>query len=236
VGFLLGPWAAVLPALFVTTIAMFLLARRTGKQIELAMSPLVDLLQGGRVDEARALLRGVGDGYGRWQMLLKGSIEAQLGILDYMQLRFDDAMPRLQKGRFRNWMAITCIGCIHYRRGDRSEAFAEFKKAAKAGPKEAIVYAVWATLAVRASDREEALSALNQGVEAMPDSDFLKRLRKAVANKKKINTRKFPDTWYQFFPEDLAKQQVMRGRRDGGSPIQQVQMGRTGAKAIYRAR
>ncbi len=218
VGLTLGPWAAIVPALLVFLGLVFVLSRRTGKQVEAALAPVAPLLQAGQVDEARALLA------------------AQLGLIDYLQLKFDKALPQLKRGRFRNWIAMTCIGCIHYRQGRKEEAWAEFEAAAGVQPKEAILYAVWATLAVRAGERDRALKALSRGLEAMPDSDLLKELKRTVANKKKINTRKFPDTWYQFFPEDMVRQQVMRGRRDGGLPGGQAQQVRPGAKAIYRAR
>ncbi len=236
IGAWLGPWAAIVPALLVMVGAIFLLSRRTGQQVEAALAPLATMLQSGQVAEARALLTSVGAQYGNWQLLLKGSISAQLGLLDYLQLKWDKALPQLQAGRFRNWMAMACIGCIHYRQNRRDKAWEEFEAAAGVQPKEAIVYAVWATLAVRAGERDRALKALKLGLEAMPDSDFLKNLQKTVANKKKIQTKGFPDSWYQFFPEEMVRQQMMRGRRDGQHPSQQVQQAKPGAKAIFRAR
>lgn len=237
VGATLGPWAAIIPALFVFVGVIFLLSRRTGQQVEAAMAPLAPLLQSGKVDEARALLEKVRADYKNWQLLLDGSISAQLGLIDYLQMKWDTALPQLEAGRFRNWMAMTCIGCIHYRKGDKDKAWEEFENAAAAQEKEAIIYAVWATLAVRAGDRERALKAMAKGLEAMPDSDFLKGLQKTIANKKKINVKRFPDAWYQFFPEDMVRQQMMRGRKDGQSLLQQqVQQVRPGAKATFRAR
>lgn len=237
VGAAFGPWAAIVPAILVWGGSIFLLSRRTGQQVEAAMAPVGPLLQAGKVDEARAVLESVRQQYGNWQLLLDGSINAQLGMLEYLQLKWDKALPLLQAGRFRNWMAMVSIGCIHYRKGDKDKAWEEFEAAAGASEKEAIIYAVWATLAVRSGDRDRALKALSKGLEANPESDFLKNLKKTVANKKKINTKRFPDAWYQFFPEDMVRQQMMRGRRDGqGLMQQQIQQARPGAKATFRAR
>lgn len=236
VGATLGPWAAIVPALLVFIGAMFLLSRRTGKQVEAAMAGLPPLLQAGKVPEARALLEQVRTTWGGWQLLLDGSISAQLGLIDYMQMKWDEALPQLQAGRFRNWMAMVGIACIHYRQGRKDACWDELDSAAGTQPKEAIIYMVWATLAVRSGERDRALKALSKGLESMPDSDQLKQLQKTVANKKKIDTKRFPDSWYQFFPEDMVRQQMMRGRRDGQSPMQQIQQVRPGAKAIFRAR
>jgi tetratricopeptide (TPR) repeat protein len=232
----MGPWAGIVPAILVWMGAMFLLARRTNQQIEVASAALAPLMQEGKVDQAKALLERVRTDFGWWQPLLSAGIDAQLGMLDMARLKFAEAEPQLQKGRSRNWTAMTALATIHYRKGRKEKCWDEIEDAASYGSKEAIVYAVWAVLAVRSGDRPRALAALAQGLEALPDSEFLKGLQKTVANKKKVNTRKFPDAWYQFFPEDMVRQHLMRGRRDGGGPMQQAQAARHGAKAVHRTR
>ena len=37
--------------------------------------------------------------YANWQLLLNGSIEAQLGTIDYLQMKWDQAYERLGKGQ-----------------------------------------------------------------------------------------------------------------------------------------
>ncbi|NCG21014.1 MAG: hypothetical protein GWP91_18550 [Rhodobacterales bacterium] len=235
VGFTLGPWAAVVPTVLVWLIAAFLLARRTGAQVEVEMAGLTGLLQGGQIAEAKALLEEIRAKYAYWQILLNSSIDAQLGILEYLQMQWDAALPLLEKGRSNNWTAVTCIACIYYRRGLKEKAWKEFESAQTTAPKEALVYMIHATLRVRSGMRKEALDSLAAGLIALPESDVLKRLQKTVANKKKINTKKFPENWYQFFPEELMTQHMMRGRRDGKTPWQgQGTPARPSAKAIYR--
>ncbi|MFT4622891.1 MAG: tetratricopeptide (TPR) repeat protein [Myxococcota bacterium] len=233
VAVLLHPIGAVFPAVGVVVLAIFLLTRRTGRQVEAEMRALPQLLQARKVDEAKALLDGVRQRYGRWQILLGGQLEAQVGMLDYIQMKFDDALPRLKKGTFQNWTAWTAIACIHWRRDRRDDAWAAFEKAASAGSKEAIVYAMWAQLLVKAGKRNEAVSVLARGLEVLPESDFLKGLSKRVANKKSIDVKRFPQTYYQFWPEEFAKSYVMRGRRDGGMAGQRVQP-RFGGRAAPR--
>ncbi|MCB9675861.1 MAG: tetratricopeptide repeat protein [Alphaproteobacteria bacterium] len=214
----LGPIAGIIPALIVMIGVMYGLSRRTAAQVEAEMQRIVPLLQNRQIPEALALLDDVKGRYGPWQLLLEGQIDSQIGMIDYLQLKFDDALPKLEKGKWRNWSALTCIGCIHWRKGAKEAAYKELSDAASVAGKESIVYLVWATLLTRDGERQRALEVLDQGLKEMPDSEHLKNLHKVVANKKKINTKVFPQTWYQFFPEEMAQQMMMRGRRDGPPP------------------
>lgn len=213
----LGPIAAVLPAIFVTGLALFVLARRTGRQVEAALVPLQDLLVNRKVDEARAVLRKVKADYGRWQLLISSQIDAQLGMLEYATGKFDDALPLLEAGKWRNWSALTCIACIHWRRKRLPEAWAAFGEAATAAPAQVVIYEVWAMLATRSGDRDGALAAVAQGLKANAGNAALEKLQKTVANKQKLDPAKLSDGWHQFFPEELAQQQLqqqlIRGRR-----------------------
>jgi hypothetical protein len=113
---------------------------------------------------------------------------------------------------------MVCIGCVHYRGKRYEEAWKALEAAASVGRKEPMVYIVWATLLTRAGKRTEALDVLTRAQKKIPDSAVLKSLRSTIANKKKIQTKKFPETWYQFFPEDMAASQMMRGRKGGPPP------------------
>ncbi len=228
----LGPIAAVIPAILVLIGAMFFLGRRTSKAVEAEMAQIVPLLEARQVDAARAHVQGIKERHGRWQFGLDGQLDGQLGMIEYMTMKWDRALPLLQRGTFQNWTAHVCIGCIHYRRGDKSEAWASFEKAASASRKETIIYLVWATLLERSNDRPRALEVLKKGLEAQPDSAKLKELKARIANKKKVQVKAFGDQWYQFFPEDMAKQMMMRGTR--GQPQQQVVQPRIGARGAPR--
>ena len=230
----LHPIGAVIPAAGVFLVAIFLLSRRTSRLVEAELRKLPQMLQARRIDEAKAHLDAVRQQYGRWQILLDGQLEAQVGMIDYIQMKFDEALPRLQKGTFQNWTAWAAIGCIHWRRDRREKAWEAFEKAASTAPKEAIVYAMWAQLLVKAGERNEAVAVLARGLEAMPDSDFLKGLHKRVANKKKVDVKSFPQTYYQFWPEEFAKAYVMRGRRGGPMPGQAPAQPRFGGRAAPR--
>ncbi|MEQ1501839.1 MAG: hypothetical protein ABMB14_06395 [Myxococcota bacterium] len=214
----LGPVAGIVPALGVIGLVMFLLARRTGKQVEAEIATVGPLLQQRRIDEAETKLVHIKEKYGPWQFLLAGQIDAQLGMIDYLQRKFDDARPKLEAGKWRNAIALASLGCIDWRQGRKDDAWKQFAAAASASSTDATVYAVWATLLSRDGLRTEALEAVGKGLTAIPGNAMLKELQSRIANKKKIEpAQQFGETWYQYFPEDLAQQMVMRGTRPGGA-------------------
>ncbi|MBN2798386.1 MAG: hypothetical protein JXX28_04500 [Deltaproteobacteria bacterium] len=211
------PLAAIFPALIATAVVFFFLNRRTGQQVSLALEAAMASLKEQKIDEGVRVLLEVRERYRLWQPLLGRQIDAQLGMIRYVQMQWDDALPLLQHGAWRNWTAQTCVGAIHYRQGDKDQAWKSFAGAAKVAPRETIIYLVWATLLTREGLREEALAALGQGLKAAPASEDLQRLQRVVANKKKIEPRTFPQSWYQFFPEDIAKQ--LGGRTVANGPM-----------------
>lgn len=207
-------WApALIPAILVLGVVYVLLARRVGQEVQNDMAEVVTLLQARQLEPAREKLEAVKARWSKWQFLIGGQIDAQIGMLDYMQMKWDAALPRLQSGQWRNWSALTAIGCIHWRKGDRAAAWKAFEKAAKASPEEVLVYVIWATLLQRADQRDEALKVVDRGLKAHPQGRVLKDLQAALANKKKLDPKSFPEAWYQFFPEDLAAQYMVRGQR-----------------------
>ncbi|MEZ4239325.1 MAG: hypothetical protein R3F59_24855 [Myxococcota bacterium] len=216
----LGPVAAVVPAIGVVVLAMFLLARRTNAQVTAELQGIAPLLQARRIDEAQTKLVRVKEQYGRWQFLLAGQVDAQLGVIDYLQTRFDEAAPKLEKGKFRNPVALTCLGCIDWRKGRKDAAVKRFESAAAASSQDPTVYVVWATLLARDGQHAEALKALTDGLKALPDNKVLTDLKSRVANKKKIDVDRLGEAWYQYFPEEYAQKMMMRGSRVP-SPMQQ---------------
>lgn len=219
--------AGVIPAVFVVFGALYFLGRRTSRAVEEEIKAIVPLLENRQIEPARQTLRSIKERYGRWQFGLEGQIDAQLGILEYIQFKWDRALPLLESGKFQNWTAHMMIGCIHYRKGSKPQAWESFSRAARTSRKETIIYLVWATLLERSNDRTKALEVLNQGLEAQPDSNKLKELKKRIANKKKIQTKTFGEQWFQFFPEDAAKQMIARGPQAGMVP--QPRIGARGA-------
>jgi tetratricopeptide (TPR) repeat protein len=226
---LLGwPWyTGLVPALLVFPVALFLLSQRTARQVQDAMAPIGALAQQlqqagtpeavrAKVDEIRQRMIDVRDRYARWQVFLGRQIDAQIGLLDYNLGKFDEALPLLERG-FRDWTSKVAAACVHYRRDRLAQAWAAFEEAAGYAPKEATVYVIWGTLKERKGLREEALAVFTRGLEQVPDHAVLRQLKNTVANKQRIDTEKLGETWQRLFPEELAQQMMVRGRR--GPPV-----------------
>ncbi len=203
------PWyAGIAPAVFVFPIAFYLLSMRTNRAIQAALAPLGGLLQERKVDEARALLQRVSDTWGPWQLYLKGQLQAQVGMLDYLEHRFDEALPQLEAAAVKDWTTLSALAAIHFRRGRHDAAAERLAEAAKQSPKEAMAHILRGVLLARmdrgGKGREEALVAVQEGLTAIPDQPALKRLRHQ------------PEAWFQFFPEEITQAMLLRGTR--GAP------------------
>jgi tetratricopeptide (TPR) repeat protein len=216
VGAWLGPVTGILPGLVVAMTVFLLLMWQLGKRVQVELDGVLPFLQQRKIAEAKAYMRSLQDRYGAWQPFLRGQIEVQIGMLDYVQLKFDEALPQLESGSYRNWLANVCIGAIHFRRGRQADAWDSFKKAKAASKKESMVYVVWAVLKTRDGDRDGALAVLSDGLKLIPDNKTLKELHDRVANKKRIDTKKLPETWQQIFPEEVIQEHMVRGR--AGAP------------------
>jgi predicted Zn-dependent protease len=216
------PWyAGIAPAVFVFPIAFYLLSMRTNRAIQAALAPLGGLLQERKVDEARALLQRVSDTWGPWQLYLKGQLQAQVGMLDYLQLRFDEALPQLEAAAVKDWTTLSALAAIHFRRGRHDAAAERLAEAAKQSPKEAMAHILRGVLLARmdrgGKGREEALVAVQEGLTAIPDQPALKRLRHQLSNKLKVDLGDLqPEAWFQFFPEEITQAMLLRGTR--GAP------------------
>jgi tetratricopeptide (TPR) repeat protein len=210
-------YAPIPPAVLVGGVAFYLLSRwRTGL-VQREMGALVALLQERRVADAEALIDRVRAKHGRWVLLLDQQLSVQKGMLRYAQGKFDEAEPMLRAGQWNNWQAHVALAAIHHRRAEQPKVWEHLEKAASAQPREAMVYAIWAVLATRADDRDRALKALGKGLAKLPGSKVLLDLQGRVSNKKKIDVKQLPQTWYHFFPEDLVRPMLVRGRK-GGPP------------------
>ena len=210
-------YAPIPPALLAGGLTFYLLVRWRTNRVQAEMQQLPALLQNRQLDQAEALLDGIVARHARWVLLLENQIAVQKGMLRYAQMKWDEARPLLQKGQWQNWQAHTALGAIAWRQDAPDTAWTHLDKAESAGGKEPMPYLVHAVLAVRSGDRERALRALARGLDKNPDAKPLKALRKRIANKKRIDVKQLPQTWYHFFPEDLLKQMMVRGRK-GGPP------------------
>ncbi len=221
VSLLMNPVAAMVPAVLAMGIVGILLLRRATNGAQIALAPMQALMQAGKIDEVEALLLDAQSKWGKWMPTLTGQLFAQRGMLRYVKQDWDGALPLLQKGKWRNWMAQGCIASIHYRKSDKDTAFTMYASATKAGKKEPLAWIVRSVMLNKDGKRDEALTVVNEGLTHIPGNRQLLDLQKRIANKKRIDTARFGQGWYQFFPEELARQmQASRGNTPFGGGFQ----------------
>ena len=219
---LLGSVAALLPAIAVGGITFFLIGRWVSQQMEGDLRALMPQLQAGKVDEAKGTIENIKSKWGPWQPLVAGQLDAQLGMLEFARGNLEEAKARLAtSGRFRTWQSSLILGLIHHKQGRKEEAEKVFTDARWMAAKDPMLYAVPAYVLQRDGKREEALSCLADGLKSMPDNQILTEMKNKIANKKAIDTSRFGQAWFLFFPEELRKQQILamkRGQMPPGAP------------------
>ena len=206
-----GWLAGFVPGLLAAGIAYYLLARRTGQQLEALMQKAGEALQGGRIDEGRAIIEQ-GFALGKWQFLVAEQLHAQLGAIDYLQRRFDKARPHLEKSWSRNWMSQAMLACVDHREGKHDAALARMEKTVGPGEKDPTFWALYCWLAMEAGDTDRALRVVSQGLGKTGNSAALSALADSLRNKKRVKPQKlftpFAPGWYQFFPEHMPPAQM----------------------------
>jgi tetratricopeptide (TPR) repeat protein len=238
VTFALSAVAAVLPALGAFLVVLFLLSRRTAQLVQTELASVGNLLQQQRVDEAQTKLVLVKQRFGNWQLRLAAQIDAQLGLIEYLQTKFEEAKPLLESGRWRNAPVLARLGLIEWRKGQKALGYKLLEEATRASAEDAMIYVVWAVLKAREGERAEALTIVGNGLKALPGNHTLKELQQKLANDQKVDTKAFGEGWYQYFPEDyradMLKQHVMRGTRTPSPLLAKLPQPRFGARHAPR--
>ncbi|MEL6346918.1 MAG: hypothetical protein AAFV53_27645 [Myxococcota bacterium] len=214
-----GEWVAgVIPGTIALGVTYFLLMRRTGRQLEVIMNTAMGEFQKmqqpmsaeqQRINEQH-MARGKeilesGLALAPWQFLIAEQIEAQLGSLAYMKMDYAAARPHLEKSWTRNWQAQTMLALLDFREGKNEDALARLGKQTGNGGKDPTFWAVYATVAYRAKEKDIALRAINEGLEKNEGSDLLQTLADQLRNKKPLTPEMMGQPWLQFFPEDARK-------------------------------
>jgi tetratricopeptide (TPR) repeat protein len=139
------------------------------------------------IDKMKAEIVRIRDHYAPWQLLVGPMLTGQLGMLECQRLDFDAALPLLEAGSSSDGPSRVMLACIYYRRGRFDDMDKAFGEAVSASAKEPVPYALWAVLSVQHDRRDQALSALAQGLTALPNHKLLTLLRDQVANKSKVS-------------------------------------------------
>ncbi len=213
--------AGVIPAILGLGAAYFLLARRSGKQLQAIMNRAMaefSALQGAaqprtmaeanrmrqlqldKIAKGKEILHE-GFALAPWQFLVGKQIHAQLGAIDYMQMEWAAARVNLEQAWVRNWQAMAMLACIDHREKKHDAALQRMEETKGSGKKDPLFWGIYAWIALKSGDRERAVRVANEGLQTNESSDALKAMAAAIANKKKVKVGGFEPGWFQFFPE-----------------------------------
>jgi len=182
-------------------VAVFIyLGRRIQGQLEKIFNRAAELMKKQQFDQAITIMEE-GYRFNRWQFLVKGSIDGQIGVVQYLRKKNDLAEPLLRTASFQHYIAKAMLGILLWKRGEKKQARATFQMALKSGKKESLLYAVYAYVLNEMKEREKAVEVLNQGLKTCKDDERLLVNRNNLQNNRPMKMKLYGDQWYQFMLE-----------------------------------
>ena len=222
VGFLLFflTWIAhavgsILPGAVATVGVFIWLARRSGKQLEATMAVAQKEMAARKPDRAVAALQ---DAFkiARWQFGVAASLHANIGILLYVQKKFDEAEPHLRKSGatlLKLWQAQAMLAAILFRKKQYGEMEKTFDGALRGNKKETLLFAVYAWCEHQRGEKKKAIEILQNGLTESPSDEKLKSLLGRAQNDKRLKLDGWGEMWWQFWLENPP---MMAGPQGGG--------------------
>jgi len=135
------------------------------------------------------------------QFLVKGSIDGQIGVVQYLRKKNDEAEPLLASASMQHYIAKAMLGILQWKRGEKKKAKETFDLALKTGKKESLLYAVFAYVLVEMGERDKAIEILNRGLGICKGDERLITNRNLLQNGKALKMKVYGEQWYQFLLE-----------------------------------
>lgn len=209
-------YASILPGLIVFAIVYIVLAQRAMKQVTALSERAQREMQAQKPDRAAETFRS-GLALAKKQFLVGPLMHANLGMLLYVQKKFDEALPHLEKGYPRNFYARAMLACYFFKKQAWERMEKEFETAVKYGKKDGLIWSLYAYALVQSGQKEKALQVLGRGVQKNPGDERLKSNLLALQNNKRMKMRAYGPQFYQFHleppPPDLGGRRIIRQRR-----------------------
>jgi len=199
--------AAILPGALAATALYVYVAFRIRKRLEAINEVVQKELVARRVEKAVQALQG-GYAMAPWQFLVGTQLHASVGMLRYLTDDVDAALPDLEAGQpkgwlaglvNRDWLSRAILAAARFRKRDVPGALALMAQAAKVGEKDGLCWSVWAWMLEREDRHEEAIRVLGRGAAVLPKDEKLKDSLQSLQNGKKLRLWKlYGEQWYQF--------------------------------------
>lgn len=193
-------WLSIPLGLVAGTALFVWLGRKVQQDLEKIFGRAGDLLKKQQFDPAIEVMK---EGYrlGSRQFLVKSSIDGQIGVVQYIRKKHEEAEPLLAAASPQHYIAKAMLGILQWKRGEKKKAKATFDVALKAGKKESLLYAVYAYVLVEMGERDKAIEVLNRGLGVCTGDERLITNRNLLQNGKALKMKVYGEQWYQFLLE-----------------------------------
>ena len=193
-------WVGILIG-FATGTALFIyLGKRVQDRLEAIFKRASEQLKRQQWDPAIGTMKEAYR-WAPWQFMVKGTIDGQIGIVQYLRNKHAEAEPLLKSAGMNHYIAKAMLAILQWKRGERANAKKTFNLAIKAGKKESIVYAVYAYALNEMNEKNDAISILNKGLKYCKNDERLLSNRTLIQNKKPMKMKVYGEQWYQFMLE-----------------------------------
>jgi hypothetical protein len=228
--FVLPHWlslaAALVPGALVGLITAMVLARRTFKQLEAVMMRGAACLQSmpPKPEQAIAIMQQAYP-LAKRQFGIKSQIDAQIGIIYFLQREFGRAQPYLSRSLlFGHWMAGAMLGVIQYKKKDVAGMRRTFATVLRKAKNQGLAHSLYAYLLVQVGDRDGAQKVLSAAAAHTGADPRVKEGLLALQNGRKLKMRAYHEQWYQFHLERPPMAQPMM--QAGGKAQRMARRGR----------
>lgn len=174
--------------------------RKVQQELEKIFARAGDLMKKQQFEKAIEVMKE-GYRFAPKQFLVKGSIDGQIGVVQYLRKKNEEAEPLLASASMQHYIAKAMLGILQWKRGEKKKAKETFTLALKAGKKESLLYAVYAYVLVEMGERDRAIETLNQGLGICKGDERLVTNRNLLQNGKALKMKVYGEQWYQFLLE-----------------------------------
>lgn len=195
-----NPWLSA-PLGILLGLGLFIyLGRKTQAKLEKIFNRAGEQLKKQQFEPA---IETIKEGYklSSWQFLVKGSIDGQIGVIQYLRRKNEEAEPLLRSASSQHYIAKVMLAVLQWKRGEKKQAKDSFAVAMKSGKKESLVYAVYAYFLNEVHERDAAIEVLNKGLKVCEGDDRLLTNRNLLQNNKAMKMKVYGEQWYQFMLE-----------------------------------
>lgn len=189
----------------VTFVVVFLLSfalfgRRFTKGLEQTMKQVESHLSQRRFDVAMKVLREAQAKYKNWHPFIGRQITSQLGQLLYIQGKFKDALPYLEKALRWDWTARTMLACCYHkqRETEKMAKVLEDTSHVRAAKKEPLFWTVYAYLMRKNGKKKDAEEVLERAIKHNAEDKRLQNSLQALRGNKHMKVKVYGPAWQQF--------------------------------------